>query len=96
MPSLFALSKPKQRETSSFGWFNPFHRPATAPKISDAEFLEHEEYNFKQLKKERKKGHGDKIQSNKEVESPLLALFICISEVALKLVKPKFHVRSQW
>lgn len=41
--------------------------------------------NFKQLKKERKKGPGGKRQSNK-VEISLLALLICIFEITLKLV----------
>lgn len=51
---------------------------------------------FKQLKNWRKKVHGSKIQSNRKVESPQLALLTCTFEIIFKLATLKFLIRSQW
>lgn len=68
VPTWFASSKPKQRETNSFGLFNHFHRPAAAPKVSDAEFPEHREYiQFQTAKKgEKKRGMVAKFRATKK------------------------------
>jgi len=97
VPSLFVLSKSQHRETNSFGLFNPFQHRAATPKVSDAGFLEHEEWRqIQTAKKLEKKGAWQQNSEQQKSGISSTGTAHLYFEIIFKLATLKFLIRSQW